>query len=302
MLTIEEYEAKREARYQRLINAAERAQREGEASQNQARAMADVIPFGQPILVGHHSEKRDRNYRASIHNKFRKGFELAKKAEEYKSRAANMEANDAIYSEDPQAVGKLESKLETLLKEQAEMKRINSALRKGADFATLEMSEEHRKELLSVAKHQAYYNPLTKGFPPHMLTSINAKIKTAKQRAEQVEKKQAMKDEDFTANGVRIEGRPSENRIRVFYPGRVDAETFKALKQHGFRVLRSEGEGAFSAYYNNNALYFVKNRIMKASFPNTEEGEKAANQYMERNESMAVIEVTAEEIRLEEVK
>ena len=51
--------------------------------------------------------------------------------------------------------------------------------------------------------------------------------------------------------------------IRVFYPGRVDLNTYKALKQHGFRVLRSEGEGAFSAYYNNNAAYFVKTYIRK---------------------------------------
>lgn len=301
MLTIEEYESKRQARYERLLKAAERAASESSSAQSQARAMADIIPFGQPILVGHHSEKRDRNYRERINNKFRKGYELAKKAEELRSRAASVEANNAIYTEDPQAVEKLESKLETLLKEQAEIKRINAALRKGADFATLEMSDEHRRKLLSVAKFQAYYNPLKKGFPPYILTSINAKIKTAKQRAEVVEKKQAMRDEDFTVNGIRVEGRPSENRLRVYYPGRVDAETFRLLRQHGFRVLRSEGEGAFSAYYNNNAVYFVKTHIMMVTFPNTDEGEKAANQYMEANEAMAVIEVTSEEIRLKEV-
>lgn len=261
MLTIEEYEAKRESRYQRLINAAERAQRESEAAQNQARAMADAIPFGQPILVSHHSEKRDRNYRANIHNKFRKGFELAKKAEEYKSRAASMEANDAIYSEDPQAVNKLESKLETLLKEQAEMKRINAALRKGADFDTLEMSAEHRAELLSVDRHQNYYQPRKKGFPPYMLTSINAKIKTAKQRAEQVEKQQATPDKDEEHDGIKIEWRASENRIRVIYPARVDPETYKKLRAHGFRATKEEG--TFSAYYNNNAAYFIKIYVRK---------------------------------------
>lgn len=261
MLTIEEYEAKRNARYERLIKAAERVTREGETAQYQARAMADVIPFGQPILIGHHSEKRDRNYRASIHNKFRKGFELAKKAEEYRSRAASIEANDAIYSEDPQAVEKLETKLESLLKEQAEMKRINAALRKGADFDALEMSPEHRAKLLSVDKHQNYYQPRQKGFPPYMLTSINAKIKTAKQRAEIVEKKQTTPDKDEEHDGIKVEWRASENRIRVIYPARVDPETFKKLRTYGYRATKETG--TFSAYYNSSAAHFIKTYVRK---------------------------------------
>jgi hypothetical protein len=263
MYTKEEYENKRQARYNRLLAAAERAAKESESSLGTARQMASVIPFGQPMLTDHHSYKRDSNYRAKIQNKYRRGFELMQKAEELKSRAASVEANDAIYSDDPEAVQKLDSKLESLLAEQAEMKRINAALRKGADFQTLEMSAEHRADLLSIDKHQNYYQPLKKGFPPYMLTSINAKIKAAKQRAEQVEKKQAMKDEDFEVNGIRIEGRPSENRIRVYYPARVDAETFALLRRYGFRALRSEGDGAFSAYYNNNAVYFIKTHIRK---------------------------------------
>ena len=65
-------------------------------------------------------------------------------------------------------------------------------------------------------------------------------------------------DKDEEIGAVRVEWRPSENRIRVYFHGRVDLDTFKALKRHGYRVLRSEGEGAFSAYYNNNAAYFVQ--------------------------------------------
>jgi hypothetical protein len=60
-------------------------------------------------------------------------------------------------------------------------------------------------------------------------------------------------------NGARVEWRAGENRIRVYFGKRVDLDTFKALKRHGFRVLRSEGEGAFSAYYNRNAADFIHN-------------------------------------------
>ena len=68
-------------------------------------------------------------------------------------------------------------------------------------------------------------------------------------------------DRTETIGEVTIEYAPGENRVRIRYPGRVDGETFRLLRQHGFRVLRSEGEGVFSAYYNNNALYFVKVHI-----------------------------------------
>jgi hypothetical protein len=49
--------------------------------------MASIIPFGQPILGGHHSEKRDRNYRDKIHNTYGKAFELQDKVGYYKDKA-----------------------------------------------------------------------------------------------------------------------------------------------------------------------------------------------------------------------
>jgi hypothetical protein len=258
MLTIEEYEAKRQARYERFAAAAEKAEAESAQQWKQARLMADVIPFGQPIHVGHYSEGPDRRYRARIESKHRKGYELHKKAEYYRSRADSAQDNTAIMSDDPSAVSKLTAKVEELEAEQREMKRINAALRKGADFDTLEMSETHRAELLSVERHQAYYQPRQKGFPPYALSNLSAKIRTAKERAQRVESKQAIPDKDERIGNVRIEWRAGENRIRIFYPGRVDLATFKKLQRHGYKVLRSEGEGAFSAFYNNNAAYFVK--------------------------------------------
>jgi hypothetical protein len=57
-------EADRETRVQdrvtRLSGRAERATARSTQAQEQARAIADLIPLGQPILVGHHSERRAR--------------------------------------------------------------------------------------------------------------------------------------------------------------------------------------------------------------------------------------------------
>lgn len=258
-LTLEQYEAKRARRYERLIAAAEKAEQESTSTLNQARTMADVIPFGQPILIGHHSEKRDRNYRERIHNKHRKGYELAKKAEEYRSRAASAASNDAIYSDDPQAVEKLGDKLESLLELQATYKAINAAHAKFLkNPASLDKSSLTEAQKNLVRTWQPAYSFEKHPIQPYRLSNLSATIRTAKKRAEQVEKMQAIPDKDEEIGPVRVEWRASENRIRIYYPARVDLDTFKALKRHGYRVLRSEGEGVFSAYYNNNAAHFVK--------------------------------------------
>jgi hypothetical protein len=54
---------------------------------DEARAMADAIPFGQPILVGHHSERRDRSYRARMAGKTDRAVATSRQAEEL-ARAA----------------------------------------------------------------------------------------------------------------------------------------------------------------------------------------------------------------------
>ena len=257
MLTREEYEAKRTARYNRLLDAAARAERESEAARAESKRISDQIPFGQPILVGHHSEGRHRRALETIRNKARKGFELMQAAEEYRSRAASIEANTAIYSDNPDAVELLGDKVAELKAQQAEMKRINAALRKGADFETLEMSEEHRKELLMIDRVQGYYQPLKKGFPPYMLTSINNKIKTAEKRAQVIEKRQAADDTEKEINGVKIEYSPSENRIRMYFPvSRVSLDLYNKLRRAGFK--HSKTINGFSNYYNASAKYYAE--------------------------------------------
>ena len=84
------YEAKQAARKQRFETMAKRTEQESEAVYGKARKMASVIPYGQPILIGHHSEKRDRNYRAKIENTYGKSFKLMEKAKHYENKAASV--------------------------------------------------------------------------------------------------------------------------------------------------------------------------------------------------------------------
>ena len=52
-----------------------------------AKQKMDMIPFGQPILVGHHSEKRHRSDLKKISRGMEKSFETSDKAQEYAARS-----------------------------------------------------------------------------------------------------------------------------------------------------------------------------------------------------------------------
>jgi hypothetical protein len=55
-----------ERRAERLDDKAARLDRSAGAAFERADQLASVIPLGQPILAGHHSERRDRNYRDKV--------------------------------------------------------------------------------------------------------------------------------------------------------------------------------------------------------------------------------------------
>jgi hypothetical protein len=126
---VADYEQRKAQKIERLQDRAEKARRESDQQYAQAKSMSDCIPFGQPILIGHHSEKRDRNFRDKIGRKFDKSAELHRKAGELESRAAAMEDNNAIFSDDPNCVLKLEEKIDKLEKRQSLMVAANKLLR-----------------------------------------------------------------------------------------------------------------------------------------------------------------------------
>ena len=123
-----EYEAKQERRRERLLERAERKRREAEGHHRRADSMASIIPFGQPILVGHYSEKSDRRYRTRIHGHMNKWVELDRYAAELERRAEAV-GTAGISSDDPEAIDKLKAKVARLEAMQEKMKQANRAIR-----------------------------------------------------------------------------------------------------------------------------------------------------------------------------
>src|SRR5437660_3812315 len=107
------YRERRQARAERLRGWADGRDAKAAARFAAVDAIADNIPFGQPILVGHHSERRARRDQGRIHAGMRAGIENTRKAESMRSRAANIEAaaDRAIYSDDPDAPERLRQRI-----------------------------------------------------------------------------------------------------------------------------------------------------------------------------------------------
>lgn len=82
---------KAEDRAERLSEAARKAETESTRAYEGVKRISDFIPMGQPILVGHHSERHHRRDIERMDNGMRKSVGLSKKAEYYSDRAQSAE-------------------------------------------------------------------------------------------------------------------------------------------------------------------------------------------------------------------
>ena len=146
-----DFESDRAAKAARFRQLAEKHENIATGRHFAARERLEMIPLGQPILVGHHSEKRHRKDLTRIDEHFAKAKEHHDKAEYFRRRAAAAESNVIIFSDDPDATEKLVDKIERLKKRQGVMKRANHLIRKAdrEGLANLGFSEETIAKLFS---------------------------------------------------------------------------------------------------------------------------------------------------------
>jgi hypothetical protein len=254
-----DFERRRFERKQRQADRADRLAREASATYNRAREMASVIPFGQPILVGHHSEKRDRNYRNRIHNTFGKAFALSKAAEEAERRA-NTEST-AISSDDPDAPDKLRERIADLEAEQALMLAVNKA------HKAFVKAPEAPKTLallaalpdasqVAVRTYVPAYSWEPHPVPPYRFSNASANLRRLKGRLAAMERNRATAapSEERGAGWV-VREDPEENRVLIEFEAIPDRDTRTALKRAGFKW--SPTRKAWVRMLNNGARFAV---------------------------------------------
>ncbi len=251
------YEQKQEAKRARLQ---ERAESLRNASNQHFQRSSDIlapIPMGQPILVGHHSEGRHRRDLDRAHNQMRKSVEADKRAAEMEERAAAV-GTGGISSDDPDAITKLNEKIEKAEQTQTFMKAANKALRKKDDDALRALGLTDAQ--ITKLKEPDFAGRV--GFADYQLTNNNANIKRMKQRVAQLEKNRSRAaPEDVTGDGWTLTENVEENRIQFLFDGKPSAEIRGFLKSEAFRW--SPRNEAWQRHLNNAGRYAAKCVIRK---------------------------------------
>ena len=241
-----DFEERRQKRIGNAKRLAIKNEKEAKDLYNSASEMASIIPMGQPILIGHHFERRDRNYRDKIHNTFGKSLEKSEKAVYYKDKAESIEQNDAIFSDDPNALEKLDEKLKSLENSQEFMKLANKYIRKNDKQSFLKIPHATEKiwEQLNTPDVMGAI-----GFPHYSLSNNNANIRQVKQRIAQLQNRATIQPIDKIINGMRILENREANRLQIIFDGKPSEDTRKVLKGNGFRW--SPTEGAWQRHISN---------------------------------------------------
>jgi len=249
---------KKQARIDQYRERAEKARVESDLKYKEAKRMGEVIPMGQPILIGHHSEKADRNYRARIDKKIDGSYRELKKAEHYERKAEAAEKNRAISSDDPEAVQKLKAKIEKAEKYQARMKQVNQAFKKG-DEALKALGLTDEAIYIMKAKIEGAYSWEKQPFPSYCLTNNNANIRRMKKRLEDIESQQGAESSAKQYDGFEIVEDIEDNRIRILFDGKPPENIRSILKQCGFRW--SPYNKAWQRHLNNAGRGAVEQAI-----------------------------------------
>jgi hypothetical protein len=227
------YEQKQEARRERYQALAEQNREKSNQNYETSHRLGEMIPFGQPILVGHHSERGHRSLIDKINNSMRKSIELDKKADYYENRANNISNN--ISSDDPDAIDKLEIKLAKLEDRQRDMKEQNA---------------------------EARANKTNQPFASYQLTNNNAVIRNVKLRIKQLTaKKEMIVNEDIIKDWGKLHENKEENRIQFIFNSIPSPEIRSELKHSGFRW--SPRNKAWQRALDNRSRYLAKNLITK---------------------------------------
>ncbi len=231
------YEQRLEDKRERLEEAADRAQGRSDAAFGKSRQIGGMIPMGQPILVGHHSERKHRKDMERIDSSMRQGVEQAELARKLSRRAANLGAS-GISADDPDAIQKLQVKLKGMESNRELMKRVNRQFRKGGVDAVEDISDELRQNLIELAKSTGMKAP----FESWQLSNLGANIRRVKERIKRLaEEREAVSEEVVEGDGYRVKEDAVLNRIQFDFDQKPDADTRRFLKQNGFRWAPSIG-------------------------------------------------------------
>ena len=240
------YQEKKERRIERYKNLSIKNKKIAEEKSNQFHELVQSVPFGQPILIGHHSEGASRRRSRRIHDTLGQSVKAHEKAEYYEEKAEAVANNKAISSDDPEAITKLKQKIADLENGDKLAKKANAIIR--SKILTKEEKIIEMKKLgletESYARHgyNFFYN--------------SANIRDAKKRLQILIKNSETPTTVKIYGDIKIVDNSETNRIQIFFPGIPTPEIREQLKKSSFRWTPSLS--CWQAYRNLNTKYKLK--------------------------------------------
>ena len=200
------YRERRERRADRRRTWADSRDTKAASSEAGASQIVNGIPLGQPILVGHHSEKRHRRDVERATNGFRKAHEHRQMADHHRQSADTIERqlDTAVYSDDTDAVERLEARIAEREAQRDRRKAINADIAKriggrrkmrlgygetdpetaaaaaravAQTIKALELDAGEQKDLLQAIQFNAFV-----GYPPYAIANLSGSLKRDRDR------------------------------------------------------------------------------------------------------------------------
>ena len=195
-----------------------------------------------------------------------------------------------ISADDPQAVQKLEKKLESLEKSQETMKAVNAYYRKHKTLDGCPHLPPEELEKLKADMASSWHLG-DKPFATWALSNNSAEIRRVKDRIKSLSQQKEIGFVGWEFDGGKVEANTEANRLQIFFEDKPDEATREALKSNGFRW--SPKAGAWQRQLTSNAYYAAD--YVKAIAPLTGEKPTEIQRAHIRQQKVAAQEQPAQE-------
>ena len=215
-----------------------------------ARRALDGIEPGQPILVGHHSERHHRRAIERADAKMAAGVERSKMAERHAAVAATLEdrLDRSIFSDDRDAVEQLRARIAEREAEAARIKTLTAAIRKekraGLADGWLDRIGATEQERRAIARNVEFDWRHEPEFPGYVLSNLRGRINADRERLATIERQQAAQAEAEAAPGGIVYKDHGGTWCSVRFADKPARDVLDALKAAGFRWAGGAWVGA----------------------------------------------------------
>lgn len=232
-----DYDERQAAREARLRKRAEKLESESVRAYEASREALPDVPFGQPILVGHHSERKHRRAleRSDAHT--RRSIELDREAEECRAHADAV-GTGGISTNDPEAIDKLREELRELEAVHKKRKAVNRIIRKNlpiTDYSAVAaeivnaglLAEDEAREILDINAPPSGEI----GYPEYMGRNALAKIRRLKQRIAGIEALRAAPPVEHRGRGWSV--RTGGGQVQIHFAAGKPPEKIREILNRG---------------------------------------------------------------------